>query len=47
MFDEDNNKKDDRGQKKPPGGFNVPPFTWIAWIAIIGGIVALMVVKNH
>jgi cell division protease FtsH len=47
MFDENDNKKDDRGQKKPPGGFRIPAFTWIAWIAIIGGVVALMVVKNH
>src|SRR5271170_7948572 len=47
MFDEDNNKKDDRGPKKPPGGFKVPMFTWVAWIAIIGSVVALMMVKNH
>ncbi|HTX22911.1 MAG TPA: ATP-dependent zinc metalloprotease FtsH [Candidatus Aquilonibacter sp.] len=47
MFNEDDNKKNDRGQKKPPGGFNVPPFAWVWWIVIIGGIVALMVVKNH
>jgi cell division protease FtsH len=47
MFDEDNNKKDDRGPKKPPGGFKVPTFTWVAWIAIIGSVVALMLVKNH
>jgi cell division protease FtsH len=47
MFDENDNKKDDHGQKKPPGGFKVPPFTWIAWIAIIGSVVALMVVKSH
>jgi cell division protease FtsH len=47
MFDEDNNKKDDRGPKKPPGGFKVPTFTWVAWIVIIGGFVSLMVVKNH
>jgi cell division protease FtsH len=44
MFDDDNNKKDDK--KKPPGGFNIPTFTWIAWIAIIGSIVALMLVKK-
>ena len=47
MFDENDNKKDDRGQKKPPGGFKIPPFTWVAWIAIIGSVVALMVVKSH
>jgi cell division protease FtsH len=47
MFDEGDNKKDDRGQKKPPGGFKIPTFTWVAWIAIIGSIVALMLVKNR
>lgn len=47
MFDEDDNKKDDRGQKKPPGGgFSMPPFTWIAWIVIIGAFVALMIVHK-
>ncbi len=50
MFDDNDNKKDDRGQKKQPpggGGFNMPPFTWIAWIVIIGAFVALMVAHNH
>jgi cell division protease FtsH len=50
MFDEDNNnnnKKDDRRSKKPPGGFKVPTFTWVVWIAIIGSVVALMLVKNR
>ncbi|HUB87685.1 MAG TPA: ATP-dependent zinc metalloprotease FtsH [Verrucomicrobiae bacterium] len=47
MFNEDDNKKDERGPKKPAGGFNVPPFAWVWWIVIIGGIVALMVVRNH
>jgi cell division protease FtsH len=47
MFDKDDNKKDDRGQKKSPGGFKIPPFTWIAWIAIVGGIVALMLVRSR
>ncbi|HUE37566.1 MAG TPA: ATP-dependent zinc metalloprotease FtsH [Candidatus Acidoferrum sp.] len=50
MFDENDNRKDDRGQKKQPqggGGFNMPPFTWIAWIVIIGAFVALMVAHNH
>ena len=38
MFDDDLNQRkgDDRGPKKPAGGFNVPTFTWVAWIAIIG-----------
>jgi cell division protease FtsH len=50
MFDENDNKRDDRGQKKPPqggGGLNMPPFTWIAWIVIIGAFIALMVAHNH
>ncbi|HEX5398483.1 MAG TPA: ATP-dependent zinc metalloprotease FtsH [Verrucomicrobiae bacterium] len=49
MFDDDLNqrKSDDRGPKKPAGGFNVPTFTWVAWIAIIGCIVAWMLLHNH
>src|SRR5437868_1802149 len=48
MFDDEpNSNKDDRGQKKPPGGFKIPTFTWMAWIAIIGGIVTLMVLKTR
>ncbi len=48
MFDEDqNNKENDRGHKKPPGGFKLPPTTWVAWIAIIGSIVALMLVQDR
>ena len=47
MFDENDNKKDDRGQKKQPqGGFSMPPFTWIAWIVIIAAFVALMIFHN-
>ncbi|HZL14138.1 MAG TPA: AAA family ATPase, partial [Verrucomicrobiae bacterium] len=47
MFDEDNHKKDAPGSKKPPGGFKIQPFTILAWIAIIGSIVAWVVVKNR
>ena len=47
MFGEDQNKDNDRGPKKPPGGFKLPPTTWVAWIAIIGSIAALMLLKNH
>jgi cell division protease FtsH len=46
MFEEDDNKKDDRGQKKPPGGLNMPPFTWIAWIVIIGAFGALIILHK-
>jgi cell division protease FtsH len=40
MFDDDLNQRKggDRGPKKPAGGFNIPTFTWVAWIAIIGCI---------
>src|SRR3974377_935769 len=47
MFGEDQNKDNDRGPKKPQGGFRLPPTTWVAWIAIIGSIVALMLLKDH
>ena len=47
MFDDDSNQRNggDRGQKKPPGGFKVPTSTWILWIAILVGLVALMMLK--
>ncbi len=49
MFDDDSNQRNggDRGQKKPPGGFKVPMSTWILWIAILGGLVALMMLKSR
>ena len=49
MFDEDQNKdkEGDRGPKKPAGGFKLPPTTWVAWIAIIGSIVAVMLLRDH
>jgi cell division protease FtsH len=51
MFDDDSSQRNggDRGQKKPPGGFKGPAFTftWLAWIAIMASIVALMLVKSH
>ena len=41
-------KKTNSGDKEPKkdGEFRVPPRTWIVWIAILGGIVALMMVKD-
>ncbi|HXE42050.1 MAG TPA: ATP-dependent zinc metalloprotease FtsH, partial [Candidatus Baltobacteraceae bacterium] len=42
MFDEDNSKKKDSGDKKPPGGFNFPPLTWVVWILIIASLAAGM-----
>ncbi len=49
MFDDEPNQRNsgDRGQKKPPGGFKVPVSTWILWIAILGGLVALMMLKSR
>ena len=50
MFDENDNRKDDRGQKKQPqggGGLSMPPFTWLAWVVIIGAFVALMVAHSR
>ncbi|HTV63683.1 MAG TPA: ATP-dependent zinc metalloprotease FtsH [Verrucomicrobiae bacterium] len=47
MFDDDDNRKDNRGPKRPPAGFNFPAFTWVAWIIIIGGIVAFMMLRSH
>src|SRR5215472_16455656 len=47
MFGEDQNKDNERGPKKPQGGFRLPPTTWVAWIAIIGSIVALMLLRDH
>jgi cell division protease FtsH len=47
MFDEDDNKKGGPGQKKPPGGFKFTSLTWVAWVAIIGSFVALMLVRNR
>jgi len=46
MFDEDQNKKSD-DPKKPPGGFKVPSATWLAWIAIVGSIGALMLLHSR
>jgi cell division protease FtsH len=49
MFDDDLNQRkgDNRGPKKPVGGFNIPTFTWVAWIAIIGCIAAWYMLHNR
>jgi cell division protease FtsH len=49
MFDENNNQKntDDRNPKKPAGGFKFSPFTWVAWIAILGSMIALVYVNQR
>jgi cell division protease FtsH len=40
--------RDNGGEKSPKrnGDFRVPPRTWIVWIAIIGGILSLMMMKE-
>jgi hypothetical protein len=48
MFDDDQNQKgDNRDPKKPPGGIKVPSGAWLAWIAIIGSLAALMLLHNR
>src|ERR1035438_1839462 len=47
MFDEDQNKKKGDDPKKPPGGLKMPSASWLPWIAIIGSIGALMLVKGR
>ena len=48
MFDDDQNQKgDNRDLKKPPGGMKVPSGAWLAWIAIIGSLGALMLLHNR
>src|SRR6266550_80095 len=45
MADEKYN--DDDKPSKKGGDFRVPPRTWIVWIAIFGGIILLMLVKER
>src|SRR5437667_5598737 len=40
----DDNRNNDDGKKG--GEFRVPPRTWIVWIAIFGGIISLMMLKE-
>jgi cell division protease FtsH len=46
MSDENKINNDDKGSGKN-GEFRVPPKTWIVWIVIIGGILALVLFKNN
>jgi cell division protease FtsH len=47
MFDEDQNRKNGDDPKKTPGGFKMPSASWFAWIAIIGSLGVLMMVKGR
>src|SRR5258706_9402652 len=42
---DDNKFNDD--EKKKGGEFRVPPRTWVVWIAIIGGLIGLMMMKER
>src|SRR5205823_5932496 len=44
---DDNRHSDDEKNAKKGGDFRVPPRTWIVWIAIFGGIILLMLVKER
>ncbi|HEX4263532.1 MAG TPA: ATP-dependent zinc metalloprotease FtsH [Verrucomicrobiae bacterium] len=46
MSDENKINSDDKDPKKN-GEFRVPPKTWIVWIVIIGGILALVLFRNQ
>src|ERR1051325_11426388 len=43
----DDNRRNDDDRNKRGGEFRVPPKTWIVWIAIFGGIVSLMMLKDR
>src|ERR1700750_1198553 len=45
MSDENKINNDNNSGKN--GEFRVPPKTWIVWIVIIGGILALVLFKNQ
>jgi len=44
---DDNRLNDDDKSSKKSGEFKVPPRTWVVWIAIFGGIVLLMLMKDR
>src|SRR5881296_3467322 len=43
---DDHKYNDDEKPAKKGGEFRVPPRTWIVWIAIFGGIIALMLFRE-
>jgi len=46
MSDDNKYNEDDKNPKKG-GEFRVPPRTWVVWIAIFGGIILLMVMRDR
>ena len=50
MFDDDfksTQERRPRARKNRRAAFNIPTFTWVAWIAIIGCIVAWMLLHSR
>jgi len=45
MADDNRNSSEEKSPKRG-GDFRVPPRTWVVWIAIIGGILVLMMMKD-
>src|ERR1051326_5618640 len=43
---DDNRNNDDEKNAKIGGEFKVPPRTWVVWIAIFGGIILLMLMRD-
>src|SRR5262249_62333789 len=43
---DDNRNNDDEKNSKKGGEFKVPPRTWVVWIAIFGGIILLMLMRD-
>src|SRR3954470_17747604 len=46
MADDNKHSEDEKNPKKG-GEFRVPPRTWVVWIAIFGGIILLMVMRDR
>src|SRR5690349_19348823 len=44
---DDNKYNEDEKNSKKGGEFRVPPRTWVVWIAIFGGIILLMVMRDR
>src|SRR5262249_13806085 len=44
---DDNKSRDDEMSPTEGGEFRVPPRTWIVWIAIFGGIIMLMLMRER
>jgi len=44
---DDNRYNDDDKNSRKGGEFKVPPRTWVVWIAIFGGIILLMLLKER